>query len=113
MRRWVVLLLMAVVWLSAVPAHAWYGYRRPHVFIAPHVFVGPRVIVPVGPLFSPYVYPPVVVAPAPVYVRPLPPVVVQPSAPTVYWYYCDNPQGYYPYVQRCPGGWRQVVPTPQ
>jgi len=29
-----------------------------------------------------------------------------------YWYYCQNPQGYYPYVRDCPGGWTQVVPTP-
>jgi hypothetical protein len=27
-----------------------------------------------------------------------------------YWYYCQNPQGYYPYVQSCPGGWMKVVP---
>ncbi len=29
-----------------------------------------------------------------------------------YWYYCQDPQGYYPYVRNCPGGWTQVVPTP-
>ena len=29
-----------------------------------------------------------------------------------YWYYCQDPQGYYPYVGNCPGGWQQVVPTP-
>src|SRR2546428_12259210 len=33
------------------------------------------------------------------------------AAPSV-WYYCANPQGYYPYVQQCPGGWRPVAPTP-
>ena len=27
-----------------------------------------------------------------------------------YWYYCQDPQGYYPYVQSCPGGWMKVVP---
>ncbi len=27
-----------------------------------------------------------------------------------YWYYCRKPQGYYPYVERCPGGWLKVVP---
>ncbi len=27
-----------------------------------------------------------------------------------YWYYCQNPQGYYPYVKSCPGGWIPVVP---
>jgi hypothetical protein len=29
-----------------------------------------------------------------------------------YWYYCRNPKGYYPYVQRCPEGWKKVLPTP-
>ncbi|HXM00217.1 MAG TPA: hypothetical protein VN932_09820 [Rhizomicrobium sp.] len=28
------------------------------------------------------------------------------------WYYCENPQGYYPYVQSCNGPWRAVAPTP-
>jgi hypothetical protein len=28
-----------------------------------------------------------------------------------YWYYCQDPQGYYPYVRSCPGGWIQVVPN--
>ncbi len=47
-----------------------------------------------------------------------PPVVTE--GPTVYtapeqqqpyyWYYCQNPQGYYPYVKSCPGGWIQMVP---
>jgi hypothetical protein len=27
-----------------------------------------------------------------------------------YWYYCTNPQGYYPYIRNCPGGWLTVVP---
>lgn len=113
MRIWVVLLLMTLLWLSAVPAYAWHGWHgyRWHGYRRPHVFIAPRVVVPLGPLFSPYIYPPLVVAPAPVYVRPSPPIVVQPSPH--YWYYCDHPQGYYPYVQHCPGGWRQVAPTPQ
>ena len=28
-----------------------------------------------------------------------------------YWYYCTNPQGYYPYIRNCPGGWLTVVPN--
>jgi hypothetical protein len=28
-----------------------------------------------------------------------------------YWYYCQNPQGYYPNVESCPGGWIPVVPN--
>ena len=29
---------------------------------------------------------------------------------TGYWYFCKQPKGYYPYVERCPGGWMKVVP---
>jgi hypothetical protein len=104
---------------SAVPASAWnggYGYRgygyRPYGYYryrSPSVVVVPRVVVPFG---VPYVYPPVVVAPPPVYVQPPPRVYVQPPPSQPYWYYCDNPPGYYPYVQQCPGGWRQVNPAP-
>ena len=30
----------------------------------------------------------------------------------IYWYFCKEPQGYYPYVKQCPSGWMKVVPTP-
>lgn len=32
--------------------------------------------------------------------------------PANYWYYCRNPDGYYPYIRECPGGWQQVAPLP-
>lgn len=50
-----------------------------------------------------------------------PPVVIESSPQTYiqqdtqaqqYWYYCQNPQGYYPYVSECPGGWQPVSPQP-
>ena len=27
-----------------------------------------------------------------------------------YWHFCQDPEGYYPYVKDCPGGWVTVVP---
>jgi len=36
----------------------------------------------------------------------------QAYAQPLYWAYCQSPEGYYPYVQDCPGGWQAVVPTP-
>ncbi len=66
------------------------------------------------PFYAPYPYywgypgyyapPPVVYAPQPrvSYVAP----------PQQSWYYCANPQGYYPNVQACPSGWQQVPATP-
>src|SRR5215813_10371975 len=115
-RTWVGILVLLAVWLgaSAVPGHAWRGGG---------VFISPSIVVPFGPYWRPYwgpypyaypyafpyaypyAYPPVVVQPSPQ-------VSVQPSPPQ-YWYYCDNPRGYYPYVLQCPGGWRPVSPTPQ
>jgi hypothetical protein len=34
------------------------------------------------------------------------------DAPANSWYYCDESQGYYPYVKSCAGGWKQVPATP-
>ena len=28
------------------------------------------------------------------------------------WYYCNNPDGYYPYVKHCNSAWQAVPPTP-
>lgn len=67
-----------------------------------------------------YSYPPVVTVPVPSQ----PPVYieqedVQPDVQEVpaedggyFWYHCDKPEGYYPYVKKCPGGWEKVAPTP-
>lgn len=32
--------------------------------------------------------------------------------PPAYWYRCEQPSGYYPYVRECPGGWTPVPATP-
>jgi hypothetical protein len=60
--------------------------------------------------------------PQPIYPYPtyVPPAIIVQQAPPVptglppaqSWYYCDNPQGYYPYVAACDGPWRQVPATP-
>ena len=36
-----------------------------------------------------------------------------PDAPSNVWYYCSNPQGYYPYVKSCDAKWRTVPAQPQ
>jgi hypothetical protein len=60
--------------------------------------------------------------PAPIYPYPtyVPPAIVVQQAPPVprglpptqFWYYCDNPGGYYPYVASCSGPWRPVPAVP-
>jgi len=46
------------------------------------------------------------------YVSQTPQVSIQPPSSPPVWYYCENPQGYYPYVHECPGGWRTVPASP-
>jgi hypothetical protein len=100
----------------AASSAAWADHGHFHGgFHHTHARVGVFVGVPLGPYPYPYYYPryyypaPVVVAPA------SPPVYIEqgeaaPSSNS--WYYCQNPQGYYPYVKECPGGWQQVSPQP-
>ncbi len=72
--------------------------------------------------YPPYYYPPyypsypqtiVVPAQPQVYIQQdTQPQVQQQTPATNYWYHCDNPEGYYPYIKDCPGGWMKVLPTP-
>lgn len=77
-----------------------------------------------GPPAYSYYYPPAYYAPV-VPVAPVAPVTPQyvekgddPAAAGTtalepgYWYYCRNPQGYYPSVAQCAGGWEKVAPQP-
>src|SRR3569832_2306900 len=56
---------------------------------------------PVYPYPSPY-QPPLADAPAP----------PEAAATPQYWYYCADPQGYYPYVPQCRVNWQRVPTTP-
>lgn len=76
-----------------LPGPGWYG-PPPYVYGPPPVVYAPPPTI--------YVAPPAVVAPAP---------VVQAPPPSPVWYYCENPQGYYPYVATCGTAWRAVQPT--
>lgn len=65
----------------------------------------------IDPWYRPYyMNPPVIGVPAqpPVYIEQSKPVPSRPNA----WYYCRNPEGYYPEVKQCPDGWLQVAPQP-
>lgn len=97
----------------------WDGDRhwgRGHGYAPRHVH-GSRtgVYLNLGPLWWPgyypgYYYP--YYAPSTVIVAPPAPTtyVQTPAEGSGYWYYCQSPQGYYPYVRSCPGGWMKVVP---
>lgn len=94
----------------------WGGYYGPGMWRS---YYGPGFWGPYGyrgygyadPFFRPYyTYPPAVAVPSqpPVYIQKQEPKRVQPK--TDYWHYCQDPQGYYPYIRECPGGWLQVSP---
>jgi len=66
-----------------------------------------------------YYYPPYYYPPGAVSVPATPPVYIERGQETepapqasASWYYCADPQGYYPYVEKCPGGWQTVAPRP-
>jgi hypothetical protein len=108
--KWIKSALLLVILLGAAasePAwadrgHHFGGHSRAHV----GVFIGAPLFWPYYP--EPYYYPPVVVVPS------SPPVYIEQGASSSqqYWYFCNSPQGYYPYVKQCPSGWQQVTPQP-
>jgi hypothetical protein len=133
MRKYIcfVLILVFAVVAASQPALA-DGYRSHghsrgygHSHFSGSIWIGPGW----GPWWGPYSYP----YPAPyVYPSPygyyapypepyyVPPVVETPDTyiqqepqreEERFWYYCKDPQGYFPYVKRCPSGWMKVVPS--
>jgi hypothetical protein len=78
----------------AYPSWGWpYPYAYPYPYYYPYPYPYPY-----------YSSPPVIREEVPVYREP------QQEQP-YYWYYCENPEGYYPYIKSCPGGWMKVVPN--
>jgi hypothetical protein len=116
------LFLLCSLLLAGTTSAAW--ARHGH-FRHGHARVGIYLGIP---LTGPYYYPPHYYYPSPYYSYAPSPVIVTPAAPPVYieqtapqastqlpsnyWYYCNDPQGYYPYVKDCPAGWQKVAPQP-
>ena len=63
---------------------------------------------PVYPYPDPYQPPVVMVEQPQAVVVPAPVAPPAPAAAPQYWYYCQNPQGYYPYVSQCASPWQKV-----
>ena len=133
LQQWVrvIVILATMLFTSAIPGHAWgggghggggHGFHGGHGWRG-HGWRGAGVTVGVGPYWGlygwpygypyayPYAYP--YTYPSQIYVQPSQQLSIEPPSSPPVWYYCDNPQGYYPYVQQCPGGWRTVAPSPQ
>jgi hypothetical protein len=106
------LVLAVLVILSLVLTSSALYARGPRVYIGGY-FGFPYYPYPYSypPYAYPYYYPPVYAYPSYPYAYAQPPVYSAPEQP-YYWYYCQDPQGYYPYVKNCPAGWIKVIPTP-
>jgi hypothetical protein len=108
------LILVAVILIlsSALPSQAeWHGGHGGFSFRG-SIWVGPGWWGPWGYPYSYPYYP--YYAESPVVIEKQAPVYVQPNRQqeeSDYWYFCTKPQGYYPYIKRCPGGWLKVVPS--
>jgi hypothetical protein len=66
-----------------------------------------------GPWYYPPYYPPVVIERQPplVYIEQSP--VAEPQTRySGYWYYCQQPSGYYPEIQKCSQPWVKIPPRP-
>jgi len=93
------LIFVAIAAAGAAEARVFVGFGFGVPYYAPWpYYYGPPVVA----------YAPPVIYGAPVYQ----PLVTYMSQPQQNWYYCDNPQGYYPNVSTCPQGWRAVPATP-
>lgn len=94
-------------WRHGYWYHGWYGRRWGWWWLAGGMwFYYPA---PIYPYPNPYVPGTVTV----VNTTPSPPPAPPAQAPAVqYWYHCKAPDGYYPYVSQCPGGWTKVPATP-
>jgi len=107
----IVLAVIIVVMASSLPAQAdrgRHGHGRGGGRVGVGVYLGPGWVSPGwwGPYpYYPYYPPPIFVErPSDIYVQPAP----SPEEPR-YWYYCKDPEGYYPDVKSCPKGWMKVV----
>lgn len=104
------MIMTVVAVLLCLPLASLAGHGKTRVYVGGSVWLGPPVYGPTyyGPWWGPRYY----WAPPPVYYAPQEPTVYvgRGEAEGDYWYYCEDPRGYYPYVRSCPGGWMKVVP---
>ncbi|MCB5185854.1 hypothetical protein LG201_11635 [Methylobacillus gramineus] len=93
------------------PGPGYYGpgwgpyYPRPYYAVPTYPYYPPVIVAP-APAPVP---PPVYIEQAPQEAAPVPPASSQAGS---FWYHCNQPEGYYPYVKECPQGWQKVNPQP-
>jgi hypothetical protein len=114
----IILAIAGLILAHVMAASANHGYSHGGHYSGGHfrgsIWVGPGWLWPPYYPYYPYYYP----------YYPQPPLIIHEQQPELYlqqapqteapsyWYYCPEPQGYYPYVKQCPKGWLKVVPSP-
>jgi len=86
------------------PVWGWGWHQHYPYYVAPYyppaVYVPPPVVIPqpAQPLVQPFVQRPTEQAQSP-------------QQQQVFWYWCNNPQGFWPHIQKCENdAWMQVLP---
>ena len=114
--KFAIAIALAAGTIASNPTWADRGHSR--------VTFGINLGVPISPwYYPPYYYPYPPMYPVPMYPNivaapPSPPVYIEkggepsavPAPASSYWYYCPNPQGYYPYITECQAAWLTVLP---
>jgi outer membrane protein OmpA-like peptidoglycan-associated protein len=92
----------------------WEGHGGGHwgggIWIGPGWGWGPWWNYPYYPYYPDYPYYPEYYSPA---IEQQEPPSYEQHSPRAqdYWYFCTSPEGYYPYIKKCPSGWLKVVPS--
>lgn len=92
-----------------------YSAMQPRtVYYAPQVAYWPYgPVTTIGPAYYPdpiYVNPPMASVPPPPQGGSQVSALGMPGSE--WWYFCKDPNGYYPYVRECQTGWEKLSPTP-
>ena len=112
-----ILALLAISLSSGVASAHGRGHVGLGFYFGPGPYYYPYYARPYYP-YPYYGYPPVVLAPqpeSPMYIEQGDEVQASDQSAArqdYYWYHCDKPEGYYPYIKECPGGWQKVTPEP-
>jgi hypothetical protein len=86
----------------------WPGYYSPYQpYGYPYYYPNSYYYPPAAPAVT------VVQQAAPQQVQVAPAPVAAPQAAQQFYYYCENPKGYYPYVRNCNAPFKPVPATPQ